>query len=68
MRGHATWCAAIGVFESAPLTGALSAGTLEVGALEDHTDNPLANAEVSVARAGAVNLVAAAVTIYAALH
>jgi hypothetical protein len=58
MRSHAVWCAAIGVFESALLTGALSAGTLEVRAREDHTGNPLVNAEVSVARVGAVNLVA----------
>ena len=58
MRSHATWCAAIGVFASALLTGVLSAGTLEVRVLEDHTGNPLANAEVSVARAGAGNLAA----------
>ncbi len=58
MRGHAAWCAAIGVFASALLTGVLSAGTLEVRVLEDHTGNPLANAEVSVARVGAANLAA----------
>jgi hypothetical protein len=56
MRRHATWRVVIGALESALLTAALSAGTLEVRALEDYTGNPLANAEVSVARAGAASL------------